>query len=55
MSNALKGAAIVALLAIAFAAVLFVISWRQHYPPCPNYGPGPGPPLTCMSGLPRPN
>ena len=36
MNNALKAATIVALLAVAFAAVWFSVSWRQHNPPCPS-------------------
>ena len=38
MDTILKAAATLALIAIAFAAVWFAVSWRQHFPPCPNIG-----------------
>lgn len=48
MDTILKTAATLALLAVAFAAVWFALSWRQHNPPCPLAGSGDRIPISCI-------
>jgi hypothetical protein len=49
MTVVLKLAAILALLAVGFAAVWYALSWREHNPPCPFEKGTTGYSLICVA------
>jgi hypothetical protein len=52
MRFAVGVALILALLAVAFAATVIAVTYRQHNPPCPNAGERGSVPTSCLSNWP---